>query len=101
MIAVILGVLVTVSSLMLAFFLAVSNVSFIVESDFMEKAKQNAVLHALTIGQLEVRATTLADGQTKNVTAGVLRDFGDGTNNTVTYNIAYEDSNINASVKIK
>jgi len=75
MIAVIVGVLVTVSLLMLAFFLAVSNVSFIVEGDFMSKAKQNAVIHALSIGQLEVRAKALTEGNNTTMKPGYVRDF--------------------------
>ncbi|HOU36126.1 MAG TPA: hypothetical protein PLJ26_07345 [Candidatus Omnitrophota bacterium] len=101
MIAVILGILVTVSSLMLAFFLAVSNVSFIVENDFMSKAKQNAVIHALSRGQLEVRAKTLSDGDSKTVDSGYLRDFHDNTFNNLTYNINYSHGTIDVEVKVK
>ena len=101
MIAVILGILVTVSSLMLAFFLAVSNVSFIVENDFMNKAKQNAVMHALSRGQLEVRAKSLAEGNSTTVNAGHLRDFHDGSYNDITYNITYQGGNIDVDVKVK
>jgi len=102
MIAVILGVLVTISSLMLAFFLAVSNVSFIVENDFMTKAKQNAIMHALGKGQLEVRAKTLNNivNNTK-VNPGYLRKFNDGTYNNMTYNITYENNTIDVDVEVK
>lgn len=102
MIAVVIGVLVTISSLMMAFFLAVSNVSFIVENDFMSKAKQNAVMHALAIGQLENRSQVL--GNTTNqkfVDAGSLRkSTGKGYSN-VTYNITQENENIEIRVEIR
>ncbi|HQO37397.1 MAG TPA: hypothetical protein PK107_01100 [Candidatus Omnitrophota bacterium] len=101
MVAIILGVLVTIGSLMLAFFLAVSNVSFIVENDFMAKAKQNAVIHALSTGQLEVRAKTLTEGNSTTVDPGYLRDFRDGTYNNMTYNITYDKGAIDVTVKVK
>lgn len=105
MIAIIIGILVTISSLMLAFFLAVSNVSFIVENDFMTKANQNAVLHALAKGQLSFRARTLWDapGQ-RNITAnpGYVRNFHDQTYNNVTYNITLTNgTSIDVDVQIK
>jgi len=101
MIAVIVGVLVTVSLLMLAFFLAVSNVSFIVEGDFMSKAKQNAVIHALSIGQLEVRAKALTEGNNTTMKPGYVRDFHDTTYNNLTYNITYSHGTIDADVEVK
>jgi hypothetical protein len=105
MIAIIIGVLVTISSLMMAFFLAVSNVSFIVENDFMTKANQNAVLHALAKGQLAYRARTLQDapGQ-RRITAdpGYVRNFHDNTYNNVTYNITLANgTSIDVDVQIK
>jgi hypothetical protein len=106
MIPVILGVLVTIASLMLAFFLAVSNVSFIVENDFMSKAKQNAVLHALGEGQLEVRSKQLNAIQNSSNMKSVLRQWGtgaDSTNNIINSSIIYENAtgNITVDVEVK
>lgn len=102
MIAIIIGILVTISSLMLAFFLAVSNVSFIVENDFMSKANQNAVLHALAKGQLAYRAKTLT-GTNKKITVdpGYVRDFHDGTFNNMNYNITLTNNNTSIDVDIQ
>jgi hypothetical protein len=107
MLPIVLGVLVTISSLMLAFFLAVSNVSFIVEDDFMSKANQNAVLHALAEGQLLFRTGILGPSPTRiNQTTenrGYLRDFHDGTRNNISYNITFDNKteNIDVDVKVK
>lgn len=110
MLAIILGILVTIASLMLAFFLAVSNVSFIVESDFMSKAYKNAEIHALTDGQLRVRAGEMGPNSTTNnitVNPGYLRDFRDGTYTNMSYNITYvfnnstQSGDIDVSVSVK
>jgi hypothetical protein len=103
MIAIIVGVMVTISSLMLAFFLAVSNVSFIVENDFISKANQNAVLHALAQGQLEYRAKTLTKAKNStSVDPGYLRKFDDNTTNNMTYNISLtNNTSIDVDVQIK
>lgn len=105
MMAIILGVLVTISSLMLAFFLAVSNVSYIIENDFITKANQNAVLHALARGQLSYRAKTLANItglRRQTVYPGYLRDFRDGTFTNMTYNITLiNNATIDVNVQIK
>ena len=103
MIAIIVGILVTISSLMLAFFLAVSNVSFIVEHDFISKANQNAVLDALARGQLAYRAKTLTTKNNKaKVNPGYLRDFHDGTFTNVSYNITLTNvTNIDVDVQVK
>ncbi|MCU0650883.1 MAG: hypothetical protein MUC52_01440 [Candidatus Omnitrophica bacterium] len=104
MIALLVGVLVTVSSLMLAFFLAVSNVSYIVENDFISKANKNGVLHALARGQLAFRARTLTPSKKKiTVDPGYLRYFHDNTYNNMTYNITLTNNNtsIDVSVTIK
>ncbi len=106
MIAVMLGVLITISSLMLAFFLAVANVSFIVENDFMTKAKQNAVMHALYNGQLEYRAKIFGRAPSqKNVTAveaGFLRRNERGPYNNMTYNLKIDDNEtIHAAIDIQ
>ena len=102
MIAVIVGILVTISSLMLAFFLAVSNVSFIVENDFIAKANQNAVQHALAKGQLSYRAHTLSPAHNNTVfNQGYLRDFHDGTYNNMTYNISLTNNNTSIDVDVQ
>jgi hypothetical protein len=105
MIAIIIGILVTISSLMMAFFLAVSNVSYIVENDFMTKANQNAVLHALAQGQLAYRARTLRDApghRTITANPGYVRDFHDKTYNNMTYNITLANgTSIDVDVQIK
>jgi hypothetical protein len=102
MIAIIIGVLVTISSLMLAFFLAVSNVSFIVENDFITKANQNAVLHALAKGQLAYRARSLTSTK-KNITVdpGFLRRFDDNTTNEMVYNINLTNNNTSIDVNVQ
>jgi hypothetical protein len=105
MLAIIIGILVTISSLMMAFFLAVSNVSFIVENDFMAKANQNAVLHALAKGQLSFRARTLRDAplhRRMTVDPGYVRYFHDQTYNNATYNITLTNgTSIDVDVQIK
>jgi hypothetical protein len=103
MMAIIIGVLVTISSLMLAFFIAMSNVSFIVENDFMTKANQNAVLHALARGQLAFRAQSLtAAHNTMTIDPGYLRDFHDKTFNNMTYNLTLiNDTTIDVEVRVK
>jgi hypothetical protein len=105
MIALILGILVTISSLMLAFFLAVANVSYIVENDFITKANQNAVLHALARGQLAYRAKTLRNTTAANHTTidpGYLRDFHDQTFTNMTYDITLiNNTSIDVDVKFK
>jgi hypothetical protein len=98
MLPIILGILVTISSLMLAFFLAVSNVSFIVENDFMSKAYNNAAMHALSEGQIFVRAGVMGPVPkvtAKKVNPGYLRDFHDGTFTNVSYNITYLNTTVN------
>jgi hypothetical protein len=106
MIAVMLGVLITISSLMMAFFLAVANVSYIVENDFMTKAKQNAVMHALHNGQLEYRAKNFGinSGQTNQtvIVAGNLRKNDRGAYNNMTYNLEIDkNETIDATIDIK
>ena len=59
MLAIVMSVLVTILSLMVAFFLAVSNVNFLVDGDFTNKALDNAAIHSLQYGQLGARSGTL------------------------------------------
>ena len=101
MIAVIIGVFVTIASLMVAFFLAVSNVSFIVENDFMTKVKQNAIMHALGVGQLAVRSKALKVNSSAIINPGYVRDFNDGTFNNMTYNVSYKNGTINVDIEVK
>ena len=108
MIAVMLGVLITISSLMLAFFLAVANVSYIVETDFMSKAKKNAVMHSFYVAQLQYRAKNFVAPAASHppkkldTTAGYLRKNGNGPYNNLTYNITIDShENIKSEVKIK
>ena len=65
MLPIILSVLVTIFSLMVAFFMAIANVNFLVESDFLNKAYDNAAIHSLQYGQLGARSGTLTTAHNK------------------------------------
>ena len=74
MMAIVLSILVTIVSLMVAFFLAVANVNFLVENDFVNKALNNAAIHALQYGNLGVRAKQItADHPTATIKGVPLR----------------------------
>lgn len=108
MMAIILGVLVTISSLLVAFFLAVSNVTFLIESDFLSKTMDNAVVHALQEGDLARRAQylfypdndkTKKEYSTMNITGVPLR-ASSKTSQTMSYTITLNpDKKIGATMK--
>ncbi len=103
MIATVIGVLITILSLMVAFFLSIGNVHHLVEADFLNKAQSNAVLNTLQVGQLRYRDKTLNDTQTThNGSIGSLRSVANKDYSNVTYQIRLEDSsNITVNVTIK
>lgn len=104
MMAIVLGVLMTVMSLMVAFFLAVANVHFLVEGDIMGKAMQNAVVHATQYGNLAKRSNVLtSDNSGTALSAGYLRRSGSALRSNITYDIKLENeaSLLNVSVEVR
>lgn len=61
MIAILISILITIASVLFAFFLFVGNVFSLIETDIMFAAKNNAFLHSLSVGQVYYRSMVLKD----------------------------------------
>jgi hypothetical protein len=104
MIGLILGILTIVSSIIVAFFLSVSHVHSLVETDFRNTVTGNAVMHSLEWGQLGVRSKTLWDRNiTQTVELGHVRKHKDSaySNLSFTVNLAPDNASFSTDVKIE
>jgi hypothetical protein len=103
MIAFVICTFLTVISLTIAFFFAVANMQFLLEGDFMNRAKTNAMMHSFTWGQLQYRTYRLTTANT-NVTiqTDYIRKSGNETYNRVESNISLDTAtnSLNSTVQI-
>ncbi len=94
MIAFVICAFLSVVSLTIAFFLAVANMQFLLEADFMNRAKTNSLMHSLSWGQLQYRANRLTpSNRNTTVIVPAIRRSGSGQ-----YKHSY--NKVNSTVKL-
>jgi hypothetical protein len=93
-------------SLMVAFFLSIANMQFLVESDVMHRAKTNALMYSLSWGQLQHRSRNLLPSPTKKeiiLEQGFLRESNGKPYGNVTaiVSLGSDNTTINAKIEIE
>jgi hypothetical protein len=81
----------------------VANMQFLLEGDFMNRAKTNAMMHSFTWGQLQYRTFRLTNKNT-NVTikTNYIRKSGNETYNSIESNVSLDTTtnSLNSTVQI-